>query len=101
MKPKMIVVPPSEAVGKLAVLSGFRPAIHCPGRYTRTLRRVVIVRPPVAKLKGCGAESLINSSPLLDGGTINRNGAATAMIRCITTIDVIFQADEGGKHLRT
>jgi hypothetical protein len=61
----------------------------------------MIVCPLVAKLQGCGAESLPHFAPLLDGRSIDGNRATAAMIRSIAEVDVIFQTDERGKHLGT
>src|SRR5215471_21178281 len=88
-------------VGIIRGHAGVRSTMHGPRGYPGTLRCIMIVGPGIAKIQGSGAERLLHGAPLLDGRTINGNGATAPMIRGLAEVALIFQADKRGQYLGT
>jgi hypothetical protein len=60
----------------------------------------MIVDPAISEIERRVPEVAMEWLPRLEGRSIDGNGTPTAMVRMIAIVGIVFQAVEGGQHLR-
>jgi hypothetical protein len=74
--------------------------IHRPGRDAGALWGIMIVDPALPEIECCVPEGTMEGLPRRKGRSIDGNGTPTAVVRMIAIVKIVFQAAEGGQHLR-
>jgi hypothetical protein len=74
--------------------------IHRPGRDAGALWGIMIVDPAVPEIERRIPEGAMEGLPCLEGRSIDGNRTPTAVVRMIAIVEIVFQAAEGGQHLR-
>ena len=59
----------------------------------------MVVHPPISQVESRLAQGAMERLPRFDKCSIHSDRTTTSVQRIAATVDVVFQADEGGQHL--